>query len=65
MAVKLSALRTARALLPRNVIFLLLVLIYVKRPSKPQDLARPENRKAALSGLEPATFRRVRIMLLL
>jgi hypothetical protein len=30
MAVRLSALRTGRALLPRNIIFLLLVLISVR-----------------------------------
>jgi hypothetical protein len=42
MAVRLSALRTSRALLPRNIIFLLLVLISVKRLSKPQGLVRPE-----------------------
>jgi hypothetical protein len=42
MAVRLSALRTGRALLPRNIIFLLLILIYVRRLSKPQDLVRPE-----------------------
>jgi hypothetical protein len=42
MTVRLSALRTGRALLPRNIIFLLLVLIYVKGLSKPQCLVRPE-----------------------
>jgi hypothetical protein len=43
MAVRLSALRTRRILLPRNIIiFLPLVLISVKRLSKPQGLVRPE-----------------------
>jgi hypothetical protein len=41
MAVRLSALRTGCALFSRNVIFLLLVLIYV-RLSKPQSLLRSE-----------------------
>jgi hypothetical protein len=39
MAVRLSALRAGRALLPRNITFLLLVLI---SGSKPQALVRPE-----------------------
>jgi hypothetical protein len=30
MAARLSALRTVRALLPRNIIFLLLVLVFVR-----------------------------------
>jgi hypothetical protein len=43
MAVRLSALRTRRTLLPRNIIiFMFLVLISVKRLSKPQGLVRPE-----------------------
>jgi hypothetical protein len=33
---------TGRALLARNIIFLFLELIYVKRLSKPQGLMRPE-----------------------
>jgi hypothetical protein len=37
MAVSLSALRTDRALLPRHIIFLLLVLISVR-----QSIMRPE-----------------------
>jgi hypothetical protein len=45
MAVKLSAFRTGRALLPRNIIVLLLVLIYVKRLSKPQGLVLLETEK--------------------
>jgi hypothetical protein len=42
MAVRLSALRTSRAILPRNITCLLLVLISVTRLSKPQGVARPE-----------------------
>jgi hypothetical protein len=42
MAVRLSALSTGRALLPRNIILLLLVLISVKRLSEPQGLVRLE-----------------------
>jgi hypothetical protein len=34
--------RLRRTLLPRNIIFLLLVLISVTRLSKPQGLERPE-----------------------
>jgi hypothetical protein len=41
MAVRLSAIRDGHALPNRNIIFLLLVLIFVKG-SKPQGLARPE-----------------------
>jgi hypothetical protein len=39
MAVRLSALRTGRALLPRNIISLLLILI-CERLSKPQGVVR-------------------------
>jgi hypothetical protein len=42
MAVRLSALRTGRALLSRNIIFRLLVLISVRDLSKPQALVRLE-----------------------
>jgi hypothetical protein len=42
MAVKLWVLRTGHILLPRNIIFLFLVLISVKRLSEPQGLVRPE-----------------------
>jgi hypothetical protein len=43
MSVRLSALRTRRNLLPRNIIILMfLVLISVKRLSKPQGLVQPE-----------------------
>jgi hypothetical protein len=43
MAVRLSALRTPRTLVPRNIIiFMFLVLISVKRLIKPQGLVRPE-----------------------
>jgi hypothetical protein len=38
MAVRLSALRTGRALLPRSIIYLFLILIF----GKPQDQARLE-----------------------
>jgi hypothetical protein len=41
MAVRLLALLTGSALLPRNI-FLLLVLFSVKRLSEPQGLVRPE-----------------------
>jgi hypothetical protein len=62
MAVRLSVLRTGRALLPRNIIFLLLVLISV-RLSKRQDLVQHEglgtlkNNLFISSGLETTTFR--------
>jgi hypothetical protein len=39
MAVRLSALHTGRALLPRNIIFLLLVLIYASEVLWPEFLA--------------------------
>jgi hypothetical protein len=43
MAVGLLALRTGRTLLPRNIIiFMFVVLISVKRLSKPQGLVRPD-----------------------
>jgi hypothetical protein len=43
MAVRLSALRARRTLLPRNIIILMfLVLISVNGLSKPQGLVRPE-----------------------
>jgi hypothetical protein len=42
MAARLLALHAGRPLLPRNIIFLLLVLISVKRLSKSQGLLRPE-----------------------
>jgi hypothetical protein len=42
MAVNLSALRTGRCFTPQKHYFMLLVLISVKRLSKPQGLARPE-----------------------
>jgi hypothetical protein len=41
-SVRLSALRTGRALLPRNITCLLLVLISVTRLSKPHSLVRPK-----------------------
>jgi hypothetical protein len=62
MAVRLSALCIGRALLPRNIIFLFLVLISVR--GKPQGKVRPEglhklNKFIHLTGLETATFRLV------
>jgi hypothetical protein len=42
MAVILSALRTGRALLPKNIIFLLLILISGQRLSNPCDLVQQE-----------------------
>jgi hypothetical protein len=42
MAVRLSALRTGRAVLPTNIIFLLLVLISVGCRVNPQGLVRLE-----------------------
>jgi hypothetical protein len=61
MAVNLSAPRTGRTLLPRNILFLMLpVLISV---SEPQGLVRPEGlgklKEFTSSGLEPAIFRLV------
>jgi hypothetical protein len=54
----LLTLRTGRALLPRDIIFLLLVII--SGLSKPQDLVclewLDELEKFTLSGLEPVTF---------
>jgi hypothetical protein len=61
MAVRLSALCTRHTLLLRNmIIFMFLVLISVKRLSKPQGLVWPEglvNLKITSLGIEPATFR--------
>jgi hypothetical protein len=42
MAVRFSVLRTGRALLPRNIIFLFLMLISVRGWVKPQSLVRQE-----------------------
>jgi hypothetical protein len=61
-AARLSALRTSRSLLPRNIIiFMSLELISVTgRLSEPQGLVRSEGLdkfKKASSGIEPATFR--------
>jgi hypothetical protein len=61
MAVRLSALRTRRTLLPRNIIiFLSLVLISVRGPVNPRaKCGRKDevNLKITLSGIEPATYR--------
>jgi hypothetical protein len=43
MAVRLSALRTAHTLLPRNIIFLLLVLISVRGSVRPDRLGKLKN----------------------
>jgi hypothetical protein len=63
MALRLSGLRTGRALLPRNIIFLLLVLISVSL-IEPQGLVRTDGvsklkNSLTSSGLEPVTFRLV------
>jgi hypothetical protein len=42
MAVRLSALRTSRTLLPRNIIILMLLVLISVRDSKPQGPVRPE-----------------------
>jgi hypothetical protein len=42
MAVRLSALRTGRAPLPRNIIFLLLILIYVRGRAVPRAIVMLE-----------------------
>jgi hypothetical protein len=57
MAAKLSALLIGRTLLPRNVIFQLLVLIPVKGLVRQEGLGKLK--KFTTSGLEPATFRLV------
>jgi hypothetical protein len=64
MAVGLSALRTGRALLPTNIIFLRLVLISVRGWVNPRayfgwkDYINKKNSFTS-SGLETATFRPV------
>jgi hypothetical protein len=62
MAVRLSAPRTGRTLRPKNIIiFMVPVLISVKRLSEPQSLVLPEGlgklKYHLLSGIEPSTFR--------
>jgi hypothetical protein len=64
MAVRLSALRTGRALLPRKIIFLFLVLISVITLSKPQGVVRLQElgklkNSIIPSGIQLATFRLV------
>jgi hypothetical protein len=65
MAVKLSALRTGRSLLLRNIIFLLLVLISARAFNEPQGLVRLERlgklkKNVFISpGLEPSAFQLV------
>jgi energy-coupling factor transporter transmembrane protein EcfT len=57
MAISLSALRNDLALLPRNIIFLLLIFIFVRRWVNPRALCgRKEKKKFTSSDLEPATF---------
>jgi hypothetical protein len=62
MAVSLSNLRTSRAVLPRNIIFLHSVFISGRGLSKLQGLVRLEGlgklkkNSFASSGLEPATL---------
>jgi hypothetical protein len=43
MAVSLSALRTRRTLLPRNIIIFMFLVLTSVRDSKPQDVVRPED----------------------
>jgi hypothetical protein len=61
MVVKLSALRTRRTLLPRNIIILSFWYSFLLEVDKPQGLVRPEglskSKKITSSGIEPATFR--------
>jgi hypothetical protein len=65
MAVRLSALGIDRALLPRNITFVLLVLISVTGRVNRRAIMRPEGigelKKNSFTslGLEPATFRLV------
>jgi hypothetical protein len=55
MAVRLSALRTRRTLLPRNIIFMFLVLISVKGGVRLEGLGK--FKKITSSGIERSTFR--------
>jgi hypothetical protein len=55
MVVRFSALRTGRAQLPRNTIFLLLVLISVRGFVNPRTQCGWK-KKITSSGIEPAIF---------
>jgi hypothetical protein len=60
MTERLSALRTGRTLLPRNIIIFMFLVFISVRDSKPQGLVRPEGLgkfKTTLLDIEPATFR--------
>jgi hypothetical protein len=61
MAVRLSALRSGRTLLPRKTVILLFLVLISVRGRVSQGLARPEGLRKlnnfTSSGLEPATFR--------
>jgi hypothetical protein len=62
MAVNLSALRSGRALLPRNIIFLLLIPISIRgwvNPSRKDYVNWKKKSSSTSSGLEPATFQLV------
>jgi hypothetical protein len=66
MVLRLSALRNARALLPRNIIILLLILISLRGWVNPRSNAAGKIRQIeknafTSSGLEPATFSLVAI----
>jgi hypothetical protein len=50
MALRLSTLSTGRALLPRNIIFLLLILIFVRGSANPRAAGSIANQ---LRGFSP------------
>jgi hypothetical protein len=59
MAAMFSALRTGRTLLPRNIIFLLLLpfLLEAEGTVQPEGLDKLKKNVFASSGIDPATFR--------
>jgi hypothetical protein len=63
MAVRLLVLHTGRALFPRNIIFLLLALIYVTGRVNPRAVGRIRQIEKKMNSphrtFEPATFRLV------